>query len=69
MSGLNYKHLRYFWTVAKAGSIARACERLHLTPQTISGQLSAFENALGYKLFVRVGRRLALREDGRRGLR
>lgn len=65
MSGLNYKHLRYFWTVAKAGSIARACERLHLTPQTISGQLSAFENALGYKLFVRVGRRLELSEAGR----
>lgn len=65
MSGLNYKHLRYFWTVAKAGGIARACERLHLTPQTISGQLSAFENALGYKLFVRVGRRLELSEAGR----
>lgn len=65
MSGLNYKHLRYFWTVAKAGGIARACERLHLTPQTISGQLSAFESALGHKLFVRVGRRLELTEAGR----
>ena len=69
MSRLNYKHLRYFWTVAKAGGIARACERLHLTPQTISGQLSAFEDALGHKLFARVGRRLELTEAGRMVLR
>ena len=26
MTTLNYKHLRYFWMVAKAGSIARASE-------------------------------------------
>ena len=65
MPRLNYKHLRYFWTVAKAGGIARACERLHLTPQTISGQLSAFEDALGHKLFARAGRRLELTEAGR----
>ena len=65
MARLNYKHLRYFWTVAKAGGIARACERLHLTPQTISGQLSAFEEALGHKLFARAGRRLELTEAGR----
>lgn len=65
MARLNYKHLRYFWTVAKAGGIARACERLHLTPQTISGQLSAFEHALGHKLFARAGRRLELTEAGR----
>ena len=65
MARLNYKHLRYFWTVAKAGGIARACERLHLTPQTVSGQLSAFEEALGHKLFARAGRRLELTETGR----
>jgi LysR family transcriptional activator of nhaA len=69
MAGLNYKHLRYFWTVAKAGGIARACERLHLTPQTVSGQLSAFEDALGHKLFARVGRRMELTEAGRMVLR
>ena len=37
---LNYKQLYYFWNVAKAGSITRAAEHLHLTPQTISGQIS-----------------------------
>jgi hypothetical protein len=41
---INYKHLHYFWVIAKAGGIARASERLHLTSQTISGQLRALSN-------------------------
>ncbi len=65
MSSLNFKHLRYFWVVARAGGITRASERLHLTPQTISGQISVFEALLGYKLFARAGRRLELTEAGR----
>jgi DNA-binding transcriptional LysR family regulator len=47
MATLNYKHLRYFWMVAKSGAIARAGEQLHLTPQAISGQLRELEDALG----------------------
>jgi len=65
MSALNYKHLHYFWSVAKAGGVARASERLHLTAQTVSGQLALFEQSLGYQLFNRVGRRLELNEEGR----
>lgn len=66
MTTLNFKHLRYFWMVAKTGSIARAGEQLHLTPQSISGQLGEFEASLGTKLFRRVGRGLELTEAGRR---
>jgi LysR family transcriptional regulator, transcriptional activator of nhaA len=62
---INYKHLRYFWVVAKSGSIASASESLHLTPQTISGQISMLENSLGEMLFNRVGRGLELTETGR----
>jgi len=62
---INYKHLHYFWVVAKEGSIARASERLSLTPQTISGQLSLLEEHLGEALFTRVGRNLELTETGR----
>jgi LysR family transcriptional activator of nhaA len=62
---LNYKHLHYFWEVAKLGSIARASEKLHLTPQTISGQLSLLEKHLDEALFSRVGRNLELTETGR----
>lgn len=68
MASLNFKHLRYFWMVAKSGSIARASERLHLTPQSISGQLSEFEEVLGVELFRRVGRGLELTETGQRML-
>ena len=62
---INYKHLHYFWVVAMTGGIARASERLHLTPQTISGQLSLLEEHLGEALHTRVGRNLELTETGR----
>lgn len=62
---INYKHLHYFWVVANEGGIARAGERLYLTPQTISGQLSVLEENLGKALFNRVGRNLELTETGR----
>ena len=66
MATLNFKHLRYFWIVAKTGSIARAARQLHVTPQTISGQLSEFAEALGVELFRRSGRNLELSDSGRR---
>ena len=62
---LNYKHLHYFYTVAKTGSIVKAAEKLHLTPQTLSGQISQFEDRLKVSLFRRAGRRLELTEMGR----
>ena len=64
-NSLNYKHLHYFWMVAKTGGVARASERLHLTAQTVSGQLSQFEDSIGYRLFDRVGRKLELNDAGR----
>jgi len=65
---LNYKHLYYFRTVAKAGALNRAAEKLHLTPQTLSGQTSAFEERLGVALLRRSGRRLELTDAGRTAL-
>ena len=66
MNQLNFKHLRYFWMVAKTGSLARAAEQLHLTPQSISGQLAELEIAMAAKLLKRVGRGVELTEVGRR---
>lgn len=65
---LNYKHLYYFHAVAKAGAVNRAAEKLHLTPQTLSGQLALFEKRLGVSLFRRSGRRLELTDAGRMAL-
>ena len=64
MRHLNYNHLYYFWAVAREGSIAKASEVLHLTPQTISGQLKVLEDSVGEPLFQRVGRGLALTDAG-----
>lgn len=62
---LNYKHLRYFYITAKEGSIVKAAEALHLSPQTISGQLSIFEKSIGLQLFERSGKRLILNSAGK----
>lgn len=66
MTTINFKHLRYFWTVAKSGSIARASSQLHVTPQSISSQLAELEEALGSGLFRRVGRGLEMTDIARR---
>lgn len=65
MDWLNYHHLRYFWTVAREGSLVAAGKVLRLSHPTLSAQIHALEDQLGEKLFVRVGRRLALTEMGR----
>jgi LysR family transcriptional regulator, transcriptional activator of nhaA len=65
MDWLNYHHLLYFWTVTKEGTIAAACQQLHLTQSTISTQIRELEKRLGEKLFRRVGRNLTLTETGR----
>lgn len=64
MRHLNYSHLHYFWSVAREGSIVAAARVLHITPQTISGQLKMLEESVGRRLFRRVGRRLILTELG-----
>ena len=64
MRHLNYTHLLYFWTVVREGGVTNAAKALHLTPQTISGQLKLLEESVGEKLFNRVGRGLTLTETG-----
>ncbi|MFK7975923.1 MAG: transcriptional activator NhaR [Halioglobus sp.] len=65
MPQLNYNHLRYFYAVARHGSIVKASEAVHVSPQTISGQLSQFEDYLGKTLFDRIGKRLVLNDAGK----
>jgi LysR family transcriptional activator of nhaA len=62
---LNFRHLYYFWVVAKEGGITRAAERLSLAVQTVSSQLTLLEQSLGKTLFSQQGRRLVLTEAGR----
>lgn len=64
MEWLNYHHLLYFWVVAREGGIVPAGRVLRLSHPTISTQIHALEDALGEKLFVKVGRKLQLTEMG-----
>ncbi|MEN6078945.1 transcriptional activator NhaR [Chromobacterium piscinae] len=65
MDKLNYKHLHYFWAVARTGSVTRAAEQLGISMQTVSGQISRLEQQLGRSLLRQQGRGLELTEAGR----
>ncbi|URI11124.1 LysR family transcriptional regulator [Aquincola tertiaricarbonis] len=67
--GFNYKHLHYFWVVAKEGGMASAAERLDVAVQTVSAQVRELEQALGHALLKPAGRGLALTEAGEAALR
>lgn len=62
---LNFKHLKYFWTVAHEGSLTRASEVLHISTPALSVQIQKLEEQLGHTLFDRKGRQLVLNEAGR----
>ena len=67
-NGMNFRHLYYFWVVAKEGGVTRAAERLGVAVQTISTQLALLEQSVGKALFSQQGRRLVLTESGRTAL-
>jgi LysR family transcriptional regulator, transcriptional activator of nhaA len=62
---LNLHHLRYFWAVAREGSITGAAESLGVTAPTVSTQVAALERELGVVLFRRRGNRLEITPRGR----
>ena len=61
---LNYHHLRYFWTVAKEGSLRRAADKLKVSQPSICTQIKLLESSLGESLFRPSGRSLELTEFG-----
>ena len=65
---MNFRHLYYFWVVAKEGSITRAATRLGLAIQTVSTQLTQLEQSIGKSLLMPQGRSLVLTEAGRLAL-
>ena len=67
-AALNYRHLYYFWVVAKEGGIARAAARLDMAIQTVSAQVHALEESLGHALLKPSGRSLVLTEAGQAAL-
>lgn len=64
MRNLNFRHLYYFWRVAKAGHLTRVAAQLHLSQSALSAQIRDLESYLGQPLFDRIDRRLLLTQFG-----
>ena len=64
MRNLNFRHLLYFWQVAKLGHLTRAAQLLRVSQSALSAQIRQLENYLGRPLFDRTGRTLVLTEFG-----
>lgn len=69
MEWMNYHHLRYFWAVARQGSLRQAAEKLNVSPPSVSAQIRELEESLGEKLFRRSGRGNVLTDAGQVALR
>lgn len=65
----NYRHLYYFWVVAKEGGMSRAAERLGMAVQTVSAQVRELERALGHALLKPSGRGVVLTAAGTAAMR
>jgi LysR family transcriptional activator of nhaA len=61
---LNYRHLYYFWVVAKEGGFTRAAEHLGMAVQTVSVQVRELERSLGAQLLRPQGRGVQLTQAG-----
>lgn len=64
ISQLNFKHLFYFWQVARKGSLTQAAEQIHTSQSAVSTQIKQLESRLGKPLFDRRGRHLELTATG-----
>jgi LysR family transcriptional activator of nhaA len=60
----NFKHLYYFWVVAKEGGMSRAADKLDMAVQTVSAQVRELERSLGCELLKPAGRGLVLTDAG-----
>jgi len=65
---INFRHLYYFWVIAREGSIKKAGKKLNLTPSGLSEQLRLLEEYFGKRLFERKTRKLVLNESGKMAL-
>lgn len=61
---MNLKHLKYFITAAELGSISKAAEELNTTQPSLSRQIKAFEESLGWELFIRGAKSIELTHEG-----
>ena len=61
---MELRHLRYFVSVAEAGSVSKAALQVNISQPALSRQIRDLEAELGVLLFDRVGRRIQLTAHG-----
>lgn len=66
LSGYQLSKLHTFEAAARHGSFALAADELALSPSAVSHRIGALEEELGFKLFQRFHRKVALTAEGQR---
>lgn len=61
---LNFRHLFYFWRVAKTGHLTQVAGELHVAQSALSTQIRQLEDRIGEALFERQRRQLVMTEIG-----
>src|SRR5438105_3908035 len=65
---MELRHLKYFVAVTEHGSITQAANRVHIAQPALTKQIRDLEDELGFELFERHARGVALTAGGRQFL-
>ena len=65
MINLDFRHLKYFITVAEELNFGRAAERLNMSQPPLSRQIKQLEEEIGAELFFRTKQKVELTESGK----
>ena len=62
---ITLRQMEIFLEVAQMGHLTKVAEKLGLSQSAVSMSIKELENIIGYKLFDRINKKLALNEKGR----